>query len=122
MWEYTLFKHVISLTILFLVLRFSITFIMKVLRLYLIHTKTERPTPQNTPNVKEWNPITQGSLVKVKMPDDPTFKSRWDGQTGFVIGVGEDGIWYNVMFASKEGVMTYQVFKRSDLEYIRDVN
>jgi hypothetical protein len=60
--------------------------------------------------------------VKVKTPEDPMFGSRWDGLTGFVIGVSEDGVWYNVMFVSKESVMTYQVFKRSDLEYIRDVN
>ena len=122
MWEYTLFKHVISLTILFLVLRFSITFIMKALRLYLIHTKIERPSPPKPHNVTEWDPIPQGSLVKVKTPEDPMFRSHWDGLTGFVIGVSEDGVWYNVMFVSKESVMTYQVFKRSDLEYIRDVN
>jgi len=122
MWEYMLLKDMIALTISSLVFLFTVLFIMKVLNIYHVHTKVGRPNPPKPHNVTEWDPIPQGSLVKVKSPDNLIFKSPWDGQIGFIIGVGEDGIWYNVMFVSKENVMTYQVFKRSDLEYIRDVN
>jgi hypothetical protein len=122
MWEYMLLKDMIALTISSLVFLFTALFIMKVLNIYHVHTKVERPNPPKPHNVTEWDPIPQGSLVKVKTPEDPMFRSHWDGLTGFVTGVSEDGVWYNVMFVSKESIMTYQVFKRSDLEYIRDVN
>ena len=122
MWEYMLLKDMIALTISSLVFLFTVLFIMKVLNTYHVHTKVERPNPPKPHNVTKWDPIPQGSLVKITTPDEPMFKSHWDGLTGFVTGVSEDGAWYNVMFVSKKGVMTYQIFKRSDLEYIRDVN
>ncbi len=80
-------------------------------------TKVEPRDPPKFSGVILSNSYPHGTLVKVVTPDDPTFKSPWDGLTGIVVGVAEDYEWYNVMFPL-DGHMKFQVFRRHDLERV----
>lgn len=82
-----------------------------------VDTKVEPRDPPKFPGITPSSSVTQGSLVKVLTPDDPMFKSPWDGLTGVVVGVDESHEWYNVMFPL-EGQMKFQVFRRHDLKRV----
>lgn len=70
--------------------------------------------------IKELDPIPQGSLVRVIVPDDPLFRSEWDGMMGVVTGVEESGKWYRVMFSTRDG-LKFQIFKRHDLKWMGEL-
>jgi len=78
------------------------------------------PTSRRPYKINEEDPIPQGSLVRVIVPDDPLFHSEWDGMMGVVVGVEESGVWYRVMFSTKSG-MKFHVLKRSDLKWMGEL-
>ncbi len=80
-------------------------------------TKVEPRDPPKFSGVTLSGSYPQGTLVKVVTPNDPMFKSPWDGLTGIVVGVDEMHEWYNVMFPL-DGHMKFQVFRRHDLERV----
>lgn len=82
-----------------------------------VDTKVEPRDPPKFSGVILSSSYPHGTLVKVVTPDDPTFKSPWDGLTGVVVGVDEMHEWYNVMFPL-DGHMKFQVFRRHDLERV----
>jgi hypothetical protein len=82
-----------------------------------VDTKVEPRDPPKFSGVTLSSSIPHGALVKVIIPNDPTFRSPWDGLTGVVVGVDELHEWYNVMFPL-EGRMKFQIFRRHDLEKI----
>ena len=73
-------------------------------------TKVEPRDPPVFSGVTLSSSIPHGALVKVITPNDPTFRSPWDGLTGVVMGVDELHEWYNVMFPL-EGRMKFQIFR-----------
>lgn len=79
--------------------------------------KVESRDPPTFSGVTLSGSYPQGTLVKVVTPNDPLFKSPWDGLTGVVVGVDELHEWYNVMFPL-DGHMKFQVFRRHDIEKV----